>query len=157
MIKKQTVGIWFNVLVAILTIVSLIVYGVNISGEGYFQGASVGNLIALSVAAIVMLVIVIALAQVKLTGTAATVAEIISGLLRIAVPVLLVICLVSLISARAEGLGFIYFSNEEVLAEVQTPANMSSAAGTIANMVCLGISAIFAMAAAFLRLHRKDA
>lgn len=157
MIKKQPVGIWFNIIVAVLTIVSVIVYGVNISGEGYFKNASVGNLVAYCVIAIIMLAVVIALAQPKFTGTAAIVTEIISGLLRIAVPVLLMLCLVNLISARAEGLGFIYFSNADVLQEVQTPANMSSATGTIANMICLGVAAIFAMIAAFFTLHKKEA
>ena len=67
------------------------------------------------------------------------------------------LCLVNLISGRAEGLGFIYFSNADVLQEVQTPANMSSATGTIANMICLGVAAIFAMIAAFFTLRKKEA
>ena len=79
MIKKQSVGIWFNIIVAVLTIVSVIVYGVNISGDGYFQNASVGNLVAYCVIAVIMLVAVIVLAQPKFTGTAALVTEIISG------------------------------------------------------------------------------
>lgn len=157
MIKKQSFGIWFNLVVAVLTVVSLIVYGVNISGEGYFKGASVGNLILYGVIAIIMLAAVIVLAQLQITGTARKVMEIISGLLRIAVPVLLTLALVNLVSARAEGLGFIYFSNADVLQEVQTPANMSSATGTIANMICLGAAAIFAMIAAFFTLRKKDA
>lgn len=156
MIKKQTVGIWFNILAAVITLVSVIVYSVNISGKGYFHDASVNGLIAYCVIAVIMLAAVVALAQIKLSGTAATALEVVSGILRIAVPVLLTLCLVNLISARAEGLGFIYFSNADVLQEVQTPENLSSATGTIANMVCLGISAVLAMAAAFFRLHKKD-
>ena len=62
MIKKQSVGIWFNIIVAVLTIASVIVYGVNISGDGYFQKASVGNLVAYCVTAVIMLAAVIALA-----------------------------------------------------------------------------------------------
>lgn len=156
MIKKQTVGIWFNILAAVITLVSVIVYSVNISGKGYFHDASVNGLIAYCVIAVIMLAAVVALAQIKLSGTAATALEVVSGILRIAVPVLLTLCLVNLISARAEGLGFIYFSNADVLQEVQTPENLSSATGTIASMVCLGISAVLAMAAAFFRLHKKD-
>ena len=143
MIKKQSVGIWFNIIVAVLTIVSVIVYSVNISGEGYFQNASVANLVAYCVIAVVMLAAVIALAQPKVTGTAAIVTEIISGLLRIAVPVLLTLCLVP--------------PDGDVLQEVQTPANMSSATGTIANMICLGAAAVFAMIAAFFTLRKKEA
>lgn len=156
MMKKQSFGIWFNIVVAVLTLVSVIVYGVNVSGEGYFKNASVSGLVAYCVAAVVILAVVIALAQPKFTGTAAVAADIVSGLLRIAVPVLLTLCLVNLISARAEGLGFIYFSNADVLKEVQTAANMSSATGTIANMVCLGVAAVFAMIAAFFTLRKKE-
>lgn len=156
MMKKQSVGIWFNVLVAVLTVVSLILYIVNISGEGYFKGAEVSNLMLYCILAVIMLAVVIVLAQLKLAGAVGLAAEILSGILRIAVAVLLTFCLVSLISARAEGLGFIYLSNADVLLEVQTPENLSSATGTIANMICLGISAVFAMIAAFFTLRRKD-
>ena len=102
-----------------------------------------------------MLVVVVVLAQVKAAGAAGTVVELISGLLQIAVPVLLTLCLVNLIAARAEGLGFIYFSNADVLLEVQTPANLSSATGTIANMVLLGVAVLVSMVAAFFRTARK--
>ena len=91
------------------------------------------------------------LAQMKLTGMAAA-----AGILRIAATVLLTLCLVTLITARVEGLGFIYFSNADVLQEVQTPANMSSAAGTIANMICLGAATVFSMIAAFFNLRKKE-
>ena len=96
------------------------------------------------------------LAQMKLTGMAAAAVEIVSGILRIAATVLLTLCLVTLITARVEGLGFIYFSNADVLQEVQTPANMSSAAGTIANMICLGAATVFSMIAAFFNLRKKE-
>lgn len=71
MIKRQPVGIWFNVLVAVLTIASVIVYSVNISSDGYFKDASVSNLVVYCVVVILMLAIVIALAQLKLAGTSA--------------------------------------------------------------------------------------
>lgn len=157
MIKKQSIGIWVNLLVVILTVASLIIYGINISGDGYFKNASVGNMVVYCVIAVIMLAVAIVMAQPKLEGTAATLVELVSGILRIAAPVLLTLCLVNLISARAEGLGFIFFSNEDVLLEIQTAANMSSATGTIVNMICLGISAVMAMVAAFFGLHKKEA
>lgn len=156
-IKKQSAGVWVNLIAAILAVASLIVYGVNISSEGYFQNATVSSMINYGIPAIILLVLVIVLAQLKLTGGAAAAVEIISGAMRIAVPVLLTLCLINLISARAEGLGYIYFSNADVILEVQTPENLSSATGTIANMICLAVSAVVAMAAAFFRLTKKEA
>lgn len=156
MIKKQSFGIWFNVLVVILALAAVIVYNVNISGAGYFKGASVSNLILYCILAMVMLIAAVALAQLKMEGKQAMTVEIVSGLIRIAAAVLLTLGLVALISARAEGLGFIYFSNADVLQEVQTPDNMSSATGTIVNMICLGIAAVFSMVGAFFTLSRKE-
>lgn len=154
--RKISFGVWLNIFVAVLAIASVIIYNVNISGEGYFQGAEVANLLLYCVLAIVMLAAAIVLAQMKLTGMAAAAVEIVSGILRIAATVLLTLCLVTLITARVEGLGFIYFSNADVLQEVQTPANMSSAAGTIANMICLGAATVFSMIAAFFNLRKKE-
>lgn len=116
----------------------------------------VANLLLYCVLAIVMLAAAVVLAQMKLTGMAAAAVEIVSGILRIAATVLLTLCLVTLITARVEGLGFIYFSNADVLQEVQTPANMSSAAGMIANMICLGAATVFSMIAAFFNLRKKE-
>ena len=130
-IKKQSAGVWVNLIAAILALASLIVYGVNISSEGYFQNATVSSMMNYGIPAIVLLVLVIVLAQLKLTGGAAAAVEVISGVMRIAIPVLLTLCLINLIAARAEGLGYIYFSNADVALEVQTPENLSSATGTM--------------------------
>lgn len=155
-VKKMSVGAWIALVTAVLALVSVIVYSVNIGGEGYFKNASVSNLILFSVLAALMLAAAVALGQLKLTGPAAVAVELVSGAFQIAAPALLMLCLVSLIAARAEGLGFIYFSNADVILEVQTPANLSSATGTIANMVCLGVAAVAGMVGAFFSLRKKS-
>ena len=157
LVKKQSVGAWITLVAAVLALVSVIVYAVNVAGEGYFKNASVTNLVLYSVLAIILLLAVIVLAQLKLQGGAGTAVDLISGVMQIAVPVLLSLCLINLIAARAEGLGFIFFSNADVILEVQTPANLASANGTIANMVCLAVAAVASMAAAFFSLRKKEA
>ena len=127
------------------------------TSAGYFQNAAVSSMLPYGILAVVLLALAIVLAQLKLTGGAAAAAELVSGAMRIAAPVLLTLCLINLIAARAEGLGYIYFSNADVTLEVQTPENLSSATGTIANMICLAVSAVVAMAAAFFRLTKKEA
>ncbi len=156
-VKKLSVGAWIALVAAVLSLVSLIVYTVNISSEGYFQNASVTNLALFCVLAIVLLVAAVALGQLQLKGSAATAVEIVSGIMQIAAPVLLTFCLINLIAARAQGLGFIYFSNEDVIKEVQTAANLSSATGTIANMVCLAVSVLAGMVGAFCNTGKKAA
>lgn len=156
-VKKLSVGAWIALVAAVLSLISVIVYTVNINSEGYFQNASVSNLTAFVVLAIVLFVGAAVLGQLKLSGTAATAVELVTGAMQIAAPVLLALCLINLIAARAEGLGFIYFSNADVILEVQTPANLSSATGSIANMVCLGVATLAGLVGAFCNTRKKGA
>ena len=155
-IKKFSVGAWITLVAAVMALVSVIVYTVNISGAGYFQNAAVSNLAAFCVLAVAALVAAVALGQVKLSGPAVAVVELVQGALQIAAPVLLTLCLANLVAARAEGLGFIYFSNADVILEVQTPANLASATGTIANMVCLAVAMVIGIVGAFCGLRKKE-
>lgn len=146
--KKLTAGSVIAIVAAVLTVVSYIVYAVNLSGTGYFQGAAVAQM-PLTWAAVAALVAAAALSLVKAEGAVGKVLSLVGGLLQIAAPVLLAYCLISLVGGRVEGLGFIYFSNADVAKEVQTAANMSSATMAIASMVCYGVSMLAAMVSAF--------
>ncbi|MCM1441831.1 MAG: hypothetical protein NC131_21860 [Roseburia sp.] len=155
-VKKLSVGAWIALVTAVLALVSVIVYTVNINGEGYFQNASVTNLVLFCIIAIVLLAAAVVLGQLEMKGSAAIAVELVSGVCQLAAPVLLAFCLVNLIAARAEGLGFIYFSNADVILEVQTPANMASATGAIANMACLGVATVAGMVGAFCNTGKKS-
>lgn len=155
-IKKFSVGAWITLAAAVLALVSVIVYTVNIGSAGYFQNAAVSNLTMFCLLAAIALAAAIALGQLKLSGPAACVVELVQGALQIAAPVLLTLCLANLVAARAEGLGFIFLSNADVILEVQTPANMASATGAIANMACLGVAAVVGIVGAFCTLRKKE-
>lgn len=156
MLKKISVGGYIACAAAVLTLISLIVYSVNIGSEGYFKNASVTNLMLWTILALVMLVCAIVLRLPDLSDGAATAVELISGVLQIGAPVLLALALINLVAARVEGLGFIYFSNADVILEVQTPANLASASGAIASMVCFGAALLAALVAAFCNLRKKN-
>ena len=156
MLKKMSVGAWITCCAAILVIVSLIVYSVNIGSEGYFQGRAVNGVTLWLIVAAVLLVCAIALKLLNLKGSAATCADLASGLMQIGAPVLVALSLINLIASRVEGLGFIYFSNADVIKEVQTPANMASASCAIASMVVMGVALVVAIVAAFCGLRKKD-
>ena len=155
MLKKLSVGAWITVLAAIMVLVSLIVYSANVSGEGYFQGKSVSGMTLWLILAVVLLLAAIALKMLSLKGTAASCADLVSGLCQIGAPVLVALGLINLISSRVEGLGFIYFSNADVIKEVQTPANLASGSGAIAGMVIMGIALALCIIAAFCGLRKK--
>ena len=157
MLKKMSVGAWITCCAAILIIVSLIVYSVNIGSDGYFKGRAVNNLTLWMIVAAVLLAGAVAIKQMNLKGSAATCADLASGLMQIGSPVLVALNLINLIASRVEGLGFIYFSNADVIKEVQTPANMASGTGAIASMVVMGVALVVAIVAAFCGLRKKEA
>lgn len=154
-LKKMSAGAWIACCAAVLSLVSLILYAVNISSEGYFQKATVNNLVLWLVAAVVLLLIAIAVSLIKAKGAAQNGLDLVSGCCQIGAPALLALSLINLIGSRIEGLGFIYFSNADVLLEVQTPANLASASCTIANMIVLGVALIVSLVAAFCTLRKK--
>lgn len=153
--NKISVGAWFACCVAILAIASLIVYSVNVASAGYFQGAAVQGLIVRLVIAIACEVVAFALGLLKVNGVAGKLVDIVIGACQIAAPFLIAMCLMTLAAARVEGLGFIYFSNADVAKEVQTPANLASAIGSIAAMICLAVSMLAGMVSAFLNIRKE--
>ena len=150
--KKLSAGAWITCAVVILSLAALIAYLVNISAVGYFQGAGVRNLVLMVAAAAVLEAAAVALGFVKVPEN---VFQLVSGVCQIGAPVLLMVGLINLVAARAEGLGFIYFSNADVILEVQTPENLASATGTIVNMVLLAVAGIIGIVSAFFGLKKK--
>ncbi|MBR0426280.1 MAG: hypothetical protein IJK01_09205 [Clostridia bacterium] len=155
--KKVSVGAWVACVAAVLTLAALIVYSVNISAAGYFKNASVANLVLFSILAICALVVAIATGLFKLNGVGGKVLDLVGGCCQIVAVVLITFCLINLIAARVEGLGFIYFSNADVILEVQTPENLASATGTIASMVCYGVAMLASIVSAFLTIRKQEA
>lgn len=154
--KKQAAGTWATFITLILAFISVVIYLINIGGEGYFQNASVAGMPLFFGIVIVMLIAVLALAQFSLGGMPGKVMGILSDLMRIVIPACVMAALMTLVSSRVEGFAFIYFSNEEVLQEVQTAANLSSAQGAIMSMAALAVTAIAGMVAAFFNMKKKE-
>lgn len=151
--KKLTAGSIIAIVAAVLTIISFIVYSVNVGGAGYFGGSAVTQM-PLTWAAVAALALALALSMAKVKGAAGKVVDLVIGALQIAAPVVLAYCLISLVAGRVEGLGFIYFSNADVAKEVQTAANMSSATMAIASMVCYAVSMVAAIVSSFVDLKK---
>ena len=149
--KKLSVGAWITCIAAVLAIVALFVFMGN-TGSGYFKDNKPANFELYVILGAVALVGAIALK----TGVDNKWADLLAGCLQIAGPVLLALALITLVGTRVEGLGFIYFSNADVIKEVQTPANMASGSGAIASMVVMGVALVVAIVAAFCGLRKKE-
>ena len=145
--KKLSAGAWLSIVTCVLSLAALVAYLINTSAAGYFQNATVSNLVLMVVGAAVLE----AAAVVK---GAKKVVDLLTGLCQIAAPALLALAFINLVSARVEGFAFIYFSNADVLLEVQTAANMSSATCAIVNLVLLAVSSIAGIVSAFFTLKK---
>lgn len=154
-LKKQTFGSIATAVALILAVVGAVAYFVNVGGTGYFENAAAPNAVTLLLLSVVALAAVVVLAQLNLSAAADKVVDILSGALRIAAPAGLIAAAMLLIEARAQGLAYIYFSNEEVLAEVQTAANLSSASCAIVSIAALAIAAVVAVVASFGKMKKN--
>ena len=144
--KKLSAGAWLSIVTCVLSLAALVAYLINTSAVGYFQNATVSNLVLMVVGAAAVV-----LSMVK---GAKKVVDLLTGLCQIAAPALLALAFINLVSARVEGFAFIYFSNADVLLEVQTAANMSSATCAIVNLVLLAVSSIAGIVSAFFTLKK---
>ena len=137
--KKLSAGAWLSIVTCVLSLAALVAYLINTSAAGYFQNATVSNLVLMVVGAAVL-------------EAAAVVLSMAKGAKKVVD--LLALAFINLVSARVEGFAFIYFSNADVLLEVQTAANMSSATCAIVNLVLLAVSSIAGVVSAFFTLKK---
>ena len=116
-------------------------------------------MVTFSVLEIVFLVLIIVVPQFQYKGIAEKVVNIVLDVLRILAAVFLVLALLNFISARVEGLAYIYFSNPDILETIQAPetGNLASAQSAIAGFVLYGITWVAAMVGAFFTVGRKKA
>ena len=156
-IKKQSTGVWLTFFTLGLGIISFVLYKLNIAGAGYFKNSEVTLTVQYLGIAILLMLVTLILSQIRLKGLADTVITMLMDGIRIIIPALVIAAALSLVSGRVEGFAFIYFSNEEVLQEVQTAANLSSAHGAIANIIALFVTAVVGMIAAFFTSKKKEA
>ena len=147
--KKLSAGAWLSIVTCVLSLAALVAYLINTSAAGYFQNATVSNLVLMVVGAAVLEAVVLSMVK-----GAKKVVDLLTGLCQIAAPALLALAFINLVSARVEGFAFIYFSNADVLLEVQTAANMSSATCAIVNLVLLAVSSIAGVVSAFFTLKK---
>ena len=141
----------------ILALVFVILYAVNVSAEGYFQGIKAQNVVLFAILAMVFDLLVIVLPLLPAQGIAGKILGICGSVCKVLVPVFLVLGALNLLGARLEGLGYIYFSNVDVAKEVATPANLASASIAI-SAISTGLgSAIVSIVGSFFSPRVREA
>ena len=154
--KILTPGAILLALSAVLGLVAVILYAVNVSASGYFQGALVGIVPAMGVVSIVLALLAIVSGMVEVDGVLGQVLEYGRNVLMLLVPIFFMVSALAFIGARAEGLAYIFGSESNILATIQTPENLSSSFTAIAGFVLFLLSSIVSIVANFFRLTRKE-
>lgn len=146
-LKRASVGSWLNLSAAAFGVGAIIAYNMSVS-KGYFKDDTVSRLMFYSVTAVCFAVAAFLFDAFMGEGDKSF---IISDLLKVLAPVMFTVCIFALISPRTEGLAYIFGSNEEILATIQTPENMFSAYSSIAGTVLFAAAAVMSAAGAFFK------
>ncbi len=154
-IKKMSVGAWIYLGVFLFGFVALIIYAANGAIEGYFKGSNNGVVVALTIIALLCVAGAIILPFFAFKDPINDVIKMVVALLKVAGPMLLVVSFMMFIASRAEGLAYIFFSEANVLAEIQTPANMASARGTIFGIIFYVIAWLASVVAPFFAIVKE--
>lgn len=168
-IKKQGVGTWVSLGAVIVSIIALIIYGVALSAGTDLLIASgsqlfyvvdraedmvmISTVTTCGVIALVMLVAAIILGQLKLEGIAAKLCDTIGGAFRIVAPALLIVALINFVYGSFTGLGWTFFSNEEL--EIY-PEAIAVGKQVIVGLIFFGIAAVAAIVASFFAIVKKE-
>lgn len=170
LVKKQGLGAWITLGALLIAVIALILYGVALSGgtdllvasgsEPFYQAirpedsAMMSTVVPCGVFALISLALAVVLGQFRFDGTLGKVCDIVVGAFRIAAPVLLMAALLYFAYGSFTGLGWTFFSNDEL--EIYAEA---TAVGTqvITGLVFFAISAVAGIVAAFFAITKKNA
>ena len=156
MLKKLGIGAYIACAVVVLTIVSWILYGANVAGAGYFQGQDVGFVVLFSIFAILCEVAAVAIALfAPKDGMVGKVCGILESALLVGGIVFLMANGMNIIAARAQGLGYLFGSDDNVAAEF-TADDFASANLAIVSFVFYLVTWLFAAVVPFFGLTKKE-
>lgn len=168
-VKKQGIGTWISLATVIISVIALIIYGVALSagtdlliasGSQLFYVADraedmvmISTVATCGVLALVFLIAAIVLGQLKFEGIVGKVCEWISGALRIVAPALLIVALINYVYGSFTGLGWTFFSNEEL---VIYPEAIAVGKQVIVALIFFAIAAIASIVASFFSIVKKE-
>lgn len=156
-LNKLGIGSYLILATFLLTIVSWIIYGAGVLAEGYFHYVSVPFVILFNIFTLLCLALAFALTFFpKQNNILDKILPIVQSALLIGAVVFLMANAINIIGARAEGLAYVFFSNDDVSAEVQTAANLSSAKLSITGFVFYLVTWLVAVITPFFALGKKE-
>lgn len=168
-IKKQSIGAWITLATIVITVIGLIIYGVALSAGNGVQTANGGELFydtslelygsmtstvtACGVIGLILLAGALVADQFRFEGIVKTVCDFVIGAARIIVPALLCVILLEFLYGSFTGLGWTFFSNEEL--EIN-PEAIKAGKTVVTALVFFGIAAVASIVAAFFGIAKKE-
>ena len=167
-VKKQGIGTWISIAAVLISVIGLIIYGAALaagtnltiaSGSEVFYEATrpadsvmINMVTTCGVLALLFLVGALVLGQFKFEGIAGTVCDFLVGAMRIVAPALLIVAFLNFVYGSFTGLGWTFFSNEELAIY---PEAIAVGKEVITGLIFLVISAVAAIVAPFFALTKK--
>ncbi len=154
--KKLTVSSYISLASILAAIVSMIMYFVTASSAGYFRESYAGNSLALLIVSIVLIVLAVASRFVSFKGTVGKIVDLSSSLVAALSSILLATSGMLYIFPKVEGLAFIFFSNADVAATIQTAENIASSKLVIATFVIILVAGLIQAISCFFSMKKAQ-
>ena len=135
-LKNVALGSYGYVIVALMTLISLIIYISNVN-KPYYQDMN-SNVVMMLVGALVSAIVVIALTLLKSNR----ILTVVSDLLRVVLAALIIVAGVTFIGMRVESFGYIFGSNLELGNEAAFTAGTQAIFGIVVFMATWILSVV---------------
>ena len=135
-LKNVALGFYGYIIVALMTLISLIIYISNVN-KPYYQDMN-SNVVMMLVGALVSAIVVIALTLLKSNR----ILTVVSDLLRVVLAALIIVAGVTFIGMRVESFGYIFGSNLELGNEAAFTAGTQAIFGIIVFMATWILSVV---------------
>lgn len=168
-VKKQGIGAWLSLAATVITVIGLIIYGVALGAGNGVQTANGGELFydpslalygsmtatvtACGIICLLLLVCAIVVSQFKFEGIVGTVCNVAVGVARIVVPALLMLALLTFLNGSFTGLGWTFFSNEELTIN---PQAITAGTQVITAAVFFILATVASVVATFFGMVKKE-
>lgn len=168
-IKKQGLGTWISLATIIIALIALIIYSSALSAgtglviangsEEFFEITREPDVAMMSavplcgILAIVFIVVAIVLSELPFKGIVGKVCGIVANALRIVAPALIVVAFLNFVYGSFTGLGWTFFSNEEL--EIYSEA-IAVGQQVIVGIVFFIIAAVISAVAAFFKVCKEE-
>ncbi len=146
---KITVSNWLVLVIGIITFVCYqVLYNMNLEA-GYWAGQTIKYMEYLGYAVPAACVLQFVLSLIPPKMIIGKITSIIADVLKIGIPAACFAAALLAADLYAEGLAYIFASNEEILATIQTPEVMQSAYVAIAMIACYAVAALIGLFTSF--------